>query len=108
MSFNRRIFMTLLLASPKQKVPAPSVAVLETFTIGEKAVAVLVNHANEETRNAFAEWLRAHHSAQIRIRNQAGEEANAVIFRVRMCFGRGLVILERPLQVREREALTII
>jgi hypothetical protein len=107
MNFNRRIFMSLLLAPPK-RTPPPQVAVLETFTINEKAVTVLVNHGREDARDAFAQWLQANPRSRIRIRNKAGEETGATAFRVRMCFGRGLIVLDKPIPIRERETLTIV
>jgi predicted aspartyl protease len=44
----------------------------------------------------------------VRIRNNAGQETAGSIFRVRMCFGRGLVLLDQPITVREKEVLTLI
>jgi hypothetical protein len=33
---------------------------------------------------------------------------SATVFRVRMCFGRGLVIFDTPVHIREGDVLTII
>jgi hypothetical protein len=82
------------------------IAVLETFKINDSSAALLVHHAEPETRDVFAKWLQAHTSATIRIRRQGGE-VTATIFRVRMCFGRGLILLKSALPVREREILTM-
>src|SRR6267143_656692 len=102
MNINRRRFLSLLLARPSQMQPV-RIAVLETFKIDDSCVALLVHHAEPETRDVFAKWLQAHPSASIRIRRQDGQEVAATIFRVRMCFGRGLIVLQSALPVRERE-----
>ena len=106
MNINRRRFLSLLLARPSQ-MQSVRIAVLETFKIGDSCVALLVHHAEPETRDLFAKWLQAHPAATIRIRNQGGQEVTAAIFRVRMCFGRGLILLRSALPAREREILTM-
>jgi hypothetical protein len=73
-----------------------------------KVSAVLVNHANPADRDPFAQWLQTHPRSIGRIRNNAGQETAASIFRVRMCFGRGLVLLNQPITIREGEVLTLI
>jgi hypothetical protein len=107
MNINRRLFFSLLLVRPTQSVSL-RVAVLETFAMNEKVSAVLVNHANPAERDPFARWLRAHPRSAVKIRNGAAQETAATIFRVRMCFGRGLILLNQPIPVREGAVLTII
>jgi hypothetical protein len=107
MNINRRLFFSLLLARPRQSVSL-RVAVLETFAMNEKVSAVLVNHADPAERDQFAQWLQKHPKSAVRIRNKAGQETAATVFRVRMCFGRGLILLNQPITVRESEVLTII
>ena len=106
MNINRRLFFSLLLVRPRQSVSL-RVGVLETFAMDEKVSAVLVNHADPSERDQFARWLQAHPRSAVRIRNNAGQETAATIFRVRMCFGRGLILLNQPITVREGEVLTI-
>jgi hypothetical protein len=106
MNMNRRRFLSIWLARPAQ-LQSVRVAVLETFKIGDSCAALLVHHAEAETRDVFAKWLQAHPNATIRIRRQDGQEVTATIFRVRMCFGRGLILLQSGLPVREREILTM-
>jgi hypothetical protein len=107
MNMSRRLFFSLLLVRPRQSVSL-RVAVLETFAMNGKVSAILVNHAEPLERDQFARWLQAHPRSVVRIRNNAGEETAASIFRVRMCFGRGLVLLNQPITVRQREVLTRI
>ena len=106
MNFNRRIFFSLLLASSPQ-ASAASVAVLEVFGEGAAGAAALVHQANAASREAFANWLQSHPNSRVRVRNATGDEAPARIFRVRMCFGRGLILFDRPLRIREGDVLTI-
>src|SRR5437879_5806087 len=102
MNMNRRRFLPLLLARPSQ-MRSMRIVVLETFQIDGFCAALLVHHAEPETRDVFAKWLQAHPNATIRIRRQGGQEVTATIFRVRMCFGRGLILLQSGLRVGERE-----
>jgi hypothetical protein len=107
MNISRRQLLCLLLVRPPQSTSL-QVSVLEVFVIDDKTRAILVNHASESTRNRFAEWLQTSPKARLRIRTTADEETDATIFRVRMCFGRGLILLSQPITIREGEVLTLI
>jgi hypothetical protein len=76
--------------------------------MGERSRALLVHHAEPSDREIFGDWMRNHSNSSVRVRTSAGEEGNAIIFRVRMCFGRGLILLDRPMRFHERDALTIL
>jgi hypothetical protein len=107
MKLNRRAFLTLLVAPPKA-AESLQAAVLETFGNGNSTRAILVHHADPAKREVFGNWMRNHLQSTVRIRAQTGDEETAVIFRVRSCFGRGLILLDRPMQVRERDILMIL
>ncbi len=107
MNISRRVFFSLLLVRTGQQSSVRAAA-LETFAMNGKVSAILVNHTDPAQRDQFASWLQAHPKYAVRIRNIAGQEARATIFRVRMCFGRGLIVLNQAITVREGEALTII
>lgn len=107
MNLNRRTFLLSLLA-PTKFTTSIQVAVLETFLIENSACAVLVHHADPATRDAFGDWMRSHLKSAVRVRTQEGKEENAIVFRVRTCFGRGLILLDRPMQIHERDILTIL
>src|SRR5437867_6138094 len=98
MTLNRRAFLTLFLPQPMETTSI-SVAVMETFTSDQVISAILVHHADEANRDRFARWLRANPKAFIRVRTRSGKEAAATIFRVRMCFGRGLILTQNRIQV---------
>jgi hypothetical protein len=107
MIFNRRVFFSLLVAPPAQTPPL-RVAVLEKFDINSRTAAVLVHHAETATRDAFAAWLRRYPKSVVRLHLRDGAEASATIFRVRMCFGRGLILFEKAVQIREGDILTLV
>jgi hypothetical protein len=106
MILNRRVFFSLLLARPAQTTLL-QVAVLEKFEL-DSASAVLVHHVDAATRDAFAAWLQSHPKAAVRVRALNGQEIAATVFRVRMCFGRGLIFFKKPMPIRERDILTLI
>jgi len=108
MNLNRRMFFSSLLLARRPQPPALRVAVLEVFQSGTVSDALLVHHANEATRKVFSSSLQAHPTADVRIRTDDGREAPGTLFRVRMCFGRGLILLKNPFQIKERDVLTII
>jgi hypothetical protein len=108
MNLNRRMFFSSLLLAKRPQPPALRVSVLEVFQSETAADAFLVHHANEATREIFASSLQAHPTADVRIRTDDGREVRGTLFRVRMCFGRGLILLKNPLQIKERDVLTVI
>ena len=76
--------------------------------MNDKVSAVLVNHAEPAERDKFARWLQTHPRSSIRIRSTTELEAEATIFRVRMCFGRGPILLNKPMKIRERDVLILL
>jgi hypothetical protein len=107
MPINRRVFFSSLLARAIQPASL-RVAVLETFGDGQTSSAILVHHAEPASRDLFARWLQMHPKSLVRVRTENGLETAATIFRVRMCFGRGLILPGKPLQIHERDVLTLI
>ena len=107
MPINRRVFFSSLLARAIQPASL-RVAVLEAFGDGPTSSAILVHHAEPASRDAFALWLRLHSKSLVRVRTENGLEVAATIFRVRMCFGRGLILPGKPLQIHEKDVLTLI
>ena len=107
MKLTRRIFVSGLLVRPRTGENI-RVAVLEVFAVNGSPTAALVRHAKPEERDSFGEWLRAHPQSYVRLQNKSGQETTATCFRVRLCFGRGLVLLDRRLSIREGDTLTLI
>ncbi len=106
MKINRRAFISLVFATPLQTTQL-SVAVLEVFESGQGVMAVLVRHAAAVERDRFANWLRSHPKSAVRVRTTSGADAPGTLFRVRMCFGRGLIIFQTRMNVRERDVLSV-
>src|SRR5215831_13625494 len=107
MLINRRVFFSSLLARAIQPASV-RVAVLETFGDDQTSSAILVHHAESASRDVFARWLQMHPKSLVRVRTESGPEVAATIFRVRMCFGRGLILLGKPLRIHERDVLILI
>jgi hypothetical protein len=105
---NRRTFFASLLMTRPAQPTSFEVLVLEAFGLGAQTSAVLVHHSAPVARDQFARWLQTHPGSAVRVRRKDGMEIPAKMFRVRMCFGRGLILFERQVQVRERELLSII
>ena len=83
------------------------VEVMEVFAAASGPSALLVHHADEATREAFANWLRSNSGAQINCGLRNGSRLSARIFRVSLCFGRGLIVLREPAAVRAKDILSI-
>ena len=101
---NRREFLALLLQSRSASV---EVAVMEVFSASDGPSAFLVHHANESARNAFGQWLRANDGARIACRLRSGITVNGQIFRVKMCFGRGLSLTRAAVAIRPKDVVTL-
>ena len=106
MKISRRAFLCMAML-PRQRAFSIPVDVLETFNSGRSSIALLVHHADPPNRQQFSEWIHRNSSANVWVRTASGQEAPAKIFRVRMCFGRALILLNSAIQVREHERLTV-
>ena len=107
MKLTRRAFVSSLLVRPRTG-ESIHVAVLEVFAVNGITKAALVHHAKPEQRDSLSEWLRAHPHSSVRLNSKSGQETTATCFRVRLCFGRGLLLLDRQLSLREGDTLTLI
>jgi hypothetical protein len=59
------------------------------------------------TRNVFSQWLRVHDGARIACRLRNGTIIDGRIFRVKMCFGRGLLLTRTPVAIRAGDVVSI-
>jgi hypothetical protein len=106
MTITRRMFLALFWVRPPQQAFL-RVTILETFQ-SERACAALVHHAEPSERDAFARRLQARPRSDVRVRTGTGEEVEATMFRVRMCFGRGLILLSKPVQIHNGDVLMVL
>ena len=87
---------------------AVEVEVMEVFVSSNGPSALLVHHGDVETRETFASWLRENSGKQIVCTFRPKAESVARIFRISLCFGRGLILFSTPpAAVRARERITI-
>jgi hypothetical protein len=80
---------------------------MEVFLPLSGPPALLVHHADEATRRAFGEWLRANSGISIICALANGKRVDGRILRVSLCFGRGLILVRESVPVRAKDVLTI-
>jgi hypothetical protein len=107
MKLSRRAFFSTLVFVRRTRVISLEVEVLETFDLDGKSVAILVHHSDEASRQNFATWLQNNPKSSLRVRTRTGSEMQASIFRVRMCFGRALILPQAPVETKRGELLTL-
>ncbi|PYS54498.1 MAG: hypothetical protein DMG13_07910 [Acidobacteria bacterium] len=100
----REFFLTWIF---QNRSTSTEVEVMEVFAASDGPSAFLVHHASEAARTAFGEWLRANDGARIVCRLHNGTTLDGVIFRVKMCFGRGLVLTRAAVAVRPKDIVSI-
>ena len=79
------------------------VEVMEVFSSLSGPSALLVHHSDEPTREAFANWLRRNSGKEILFQPQGEAPIDARIFRISLCFGRGLILLKNTPKRSSRE-----
>jgi hypothetical protein len=102
---NRREFLSAWIF--QRRSASVEIRAMEVFSSPEGPSAILVHHASEAGRDAFAEWLRANNGSRIVFRLNNGRAIDGRIFRVKMCFGRGLIVTNATVAVRSNEVLMI-
>jgi hypothetical protein len=91
------------LAAPQETL---EVEVMEVFSSSAGPSALLVHHADEATRETFANWLRSNSGKQITCELRSKALFTARIFRISLCFGRGLILPGTPpAGVRSKDVL---
>ena len=106
-SINRRLFLIGWIF--QHRVAAPlQVEVMEVFLASDGPCAILVHHANEATRDDFSRWIRANSGARVACRFPNGTFADGRIFRISLCFGRGLILTRSGVSARPKDILSIL
>jgi len=71
-------------------------------------VRVLVlHHKHEQDQASLAAWLRRHSGAQISFQTLDGPSHQAVLQRLKHCFGRGLLLYTDPVQLEEKDVIRL-
>ena len=106
MNFSRREFLVMWMR-PQKPATGMIVEVLEVFQSRTGPCALLVHHGRPELREDFSAWLHRSDGTQIGLRTSDGTVASGRIFRVKMCFGRGLLLMPSAVNVRVKDKLQI-
>jgi len=67
----------------------------------------LVRHKNQADRRRLSEWLRTESGADVVFTAGDGSPHRGALRRLRMCFGRGLLMFTEPVKLREGDVLII-
>ena len=103
---NRRLFLLGWLF--QIRTARLQVEVMEVFLSPDGPSALLIHHANEETRDAFSRWLRSNNGSRISFRLPNGSQFDSRIFRMNLCFGRGLVLTRSTIATKPKDVLQIV
>jgi len=103
--FNRRNFLLMWIARPRSS-EILTIEVLEIFRGSSGPCAVLVHHSSAEARQDFSNWLHRFDGAQVQVR-KSDFAARGRMFRVKMCFGRGLLLLPEVVNLRVKDQILI-
>src|SRR5881296_1717960 len=95
----REFFLTWIVQSQSTSI---EVEVIEVFPASDGPSVFLVHHASEAVRTVFGEWLRGHDGARITCRLRNGTAVDGRIFRLKMCFGRGLILTRAAIAIRAK------
>jgi hypothetical protein len=67
----------------------------------------IVHHKNVADRQRFSQFLRSQSGTDVLFTRDDGRSHRGVLRRLRMCFGRGLLVFIGPVDLREGEVLTL-
>jgi hypothetical protein len=104
---DRRQFLSLWMMPQTTRSRFVEVEVMEIFSTSDGPSALLVHHASEAARNTFSDWLRAKDGSPVVCQTRDGLTIDGRIFRVKMCFGRGLILIRVPIALRPKDILTV-
>ena len=109
MTISRRTFFASLAVPSVRRHSSTSlpVSVIEVFEHDGICDALLVHHTDPNTRQVFSDWLHMYSASNVEIQNASGQTVSGTMFRVRMCFGRGLIMVNGRFAVREHEMLKV-
>jgi hypothetical protein len=67
----------------------------------------IVRQKNPDDRDRLSAWLRTHSGAEVTFATPDGHDHQGVLRRLRMCFGRGLLLFADPVTLKEGETIVI-
>jgi hypothetical protein len=67
----------------------------------------ILHHKHAGDQALLSEWLRSHASARVSFETADGASHQAVLQRLKHCFGRGLLLYTDPVQLSEKEVVRL-
>ena len=68
---------------------------------------VVLHHKHEQDQASLAAWLRQHGGAQVTFQTLDGTPHQAVLQRLKHCFGRGLLVYADAVQLKEKDVIRL-
>jgi hypothetical protein len=68
---------------------------------------VMIRHKNPADRQRLSDWLKTHSGSDVVFTGPDGRSHSGVMRRLKMCFGRGLLIFTDPLEINEGAVLSV-
>ena len=93
--------------APRHPAEAPSGVACRALEVhadaASRITAVVFHHAGESSRAPLAEFLRAHSGAavEVQIEGSTDSPGQGTVFRLKSCFGRGLLLLPAEAAMKE-------
>ena len=67
----------------------------------------IVRHKNPADRQRLSAWLKTHSGSEVSFTASDGRSHRGVLRRLKMCFGRGLLVFTDQAEIREGETLKV-
>jgi hypothetical protein len=67
----------------------------------------ILHHKQQKDQAGFAAWLRHHRDAHISFRTLDGASHEAVLQRLKHCFGRGLLLYTAAVRLEEKDVIRL-
>lgn len=103
---NRRQFFASFFVARGPAPEALRLAVIEVIRSDSGLSALLVHHADAGQRSRVSRWLRERDGGRAQFRLPDGQEITGQVSRVKMCFGRGLVLTDQGDRIKVKDVLT--
>jgi len=68
---------------------------------------LVLHHKHDQDQANLAAWLRQHGGAQVAFQTLDGTVHQAVLQRLKHCFGRGLLLYTDPVRLKEKDVIRL-
>ena len=69
--------------------------------------SAVIHHKYERDQAAFSDWLRGHHSGVVSFVASDGSTHQAILHRLKHCFGRGLLLYTTSVSLAEKAVIRL-